>query len=63
MEVGLQQDEASAASPALIGSARICPNCGHALVMREARRGVHAGHKFLGCSNYPRCRHIEELPA
>ena len=37
---------------------RVCPKCGGALVLREARRGAQVGNKFYGCSNYPKCRHI-----
>ncbi len=39
-----------------------CPHCGGKLVMRMARRGSSRGRKFLGCSNYPRCRYIQNLP-
>ena len=34
-----------------------CPRCGGDLVIRTARTGTKAGIKFLGCSNYPRCRY------
>jgi DNA topoisomerase-1 len=34
-----------------------CPECGAPLVVRVGRRG-----KFLGCSNYPKCRTAQELP-
>ena len=40
-------------------SARLCPKCGAEMVLRTARRGSNAGNQFWGCSNYPRCRHIE----
>jgi restriction system protein len=33
-----------------------CPLCGSPMVQRTARRGKHAGVRFLGCSRYPRCR-------
>lgn len=33
-----------------------CPKCGHSLVIRISRYG-----KFLGCSNYPKCKHIGKL--
>jgi len=32
-----------------------CPQCGHNLIIRISRFG-----KFLGCSNYPKCKHIEK---
>lgn len=37
-------------------STTVCPKCGSQLVERTARRGPHAGTKFLGCENYPSCR-------
>jgi restriction system protein len=33
-----------------------CPSCQHAMVLRIARKGPHAGSTFWGCSNYPRCK-------
>jgi DNA topoisomerase-1 len=35
----------------------ICPDCGHALVIKLGRRG-----KFLACTNYPECRFTKSLP-
>jgi DNA topoisomerase-1 len=35
---------------------RQCPECGEPLVVRRSRRGP-----FLGCSGYPKCRHVEPL--
>lgn len=35
---------------------RLCPNCGKPLVERTGRYG-----RFLGCSNFPRCRYSEDL--
>lgn len=40
------------AGPKPIG--RECPECGHDLVLRWGRHG-----KFIGCSNFPECRHTE----
>ncbi len=40
----------------------LCPRCGGQLVMRTASKGKRQGKRFLGCSNYPRCRYIENLP-
>lgn len=40
------------AGPQPIG--RDCPECGHDLVLRWGRHG-----KFIGCSNFPDCRHTE----
>ncbi|MBN1283882.1 MAG: type I DNA topoisomerase [Anaerolineae bacterium] len=33
---------------------RVCPKCGSPLIVRWGRYG-----KFIGCSNYPECRHTE----
>jgi DNA topoisomerase-1 len=33
---------------------RDCPECGHPLLIRHGRYG-----KFIGCSNFPECRHTE----
>ncbi len=33
-----------------------CPKCNHPLVVRVSRYG-----KFLGCSNYPKCKYIEKI--
>ena len=38
-----------------------CPSCGSRLVIRRAKRGKYAGSKFLGCSNYPKCRYTREV--
>lgn len=35
---------------------KTCPECGSKLVVRRGRYGM-----FLGCSNYPKCKHIESL--
>ncbi len=37
-------------------AAQACPKCGSPMVLREARKGQHAGKKFYGCSKYPDCR-------
>jgi hypothetical protein len=39
----------------------ICPRCHTPLVLRTASRGANAGHKFYGCSNYPKCRYIQNI--
>ena len=35
---------------------RDCPKCGNPLVYREGRYG-----RFIGCSNFPSCRHTEQI--
>lgn len=37
-----------------------CPRCGGELVLRTARRGENKGTSFYGCSNYPKCKYIQE---
>lgn len=48
------KDAAAAASEVIEG--RSCPQCGGALVLKAGRYG-----KFIGCSSYPNCKHIESL--
>jgi ssDNA-binding Zn-finger/Zn-ribbon topoisomerase 1 len=38
---------------------KICPRCGNKLVLRTAKRGENVGNQFYGCSNYPKCRYVE----
>lgn len=35
---------------------RDCPQCGSPLLYREGRYG-----RFIGCSNFPKCRHTEQI--
>jgi restriction system protein len=35
-----------------------CPKCGSEMVLRTAKKGDYAGQKFLGCSEFPKCRGI-----
>lgn len=35
----------------------MCPECGHELLKRKSRYGNY----FLGCSAFPKCKHIENL--
>ena len=44
------------AAPLEIVPDRQCPNCGAQLQIRSGRYG-----KFIGCSNYPKCKYIEPL--
>ena len=37
----------------------ICPLCGAKLELKTARYKTHAGQKFYGCSNYPKCKYID----
>jgi restriction system protein len=38
---------------------KVCPKCSGELVERTAKRGPNAGNRFLGCSNFPKCRYTE----
>ena len=38
----------------------ICSKCGAAMVLRTVKKGVNKGNQFLGCSNFPNCRHTEK---
>jgi DNA topoisomerase-1 len=49
-----QAAEASQAAELVEG--RECPDCGSALKIRHGKFG-----KFIGCTNYPKCKHIESL--
>lgn len=44
-----------------INASSICPECGGTLLLRTARYGEHAGEKFYGCSNYPKCKYIKKI--
>ncbi len=39
----------------------ICPRCGSALVLRTAKKGANAGNQFYGCSNFPKCRYVQNI--
>ncbi len=38
-----------------------CPKCSGNLVLRTATRGANAGNQFYGCSNYPKCKYIQNV--
>ena len=38
-----------------------CPWCNGELVLRTAKKGNNAGRQFYGCSNYPRCKYVNNL--
>jgi len=52
----LNEDEAAAREEPEKVEGRQCPKCGSDLVIRSGRYG-----KFIGCSAYPKCKHIEPL--
>lgn len=39
-----------------------CPLCGKRMHRRSAKQGPHAGHDFWGCSGYPECKGIRDIP-
>ncbi len=43
-------------------STALCPKCGGELVERTAKKGKNAGQKFFGCSNFPKCRYLKNIP-
>ena len=43
-------------SPKRFIEGRVCPKCGSPLEVKNGRYG-----KFIGCSGYPKCKHIEPL--
>lgn len=38
-----------------------CLKCASPMVKRIAKKGPNLGNEFLGCSSFPKCRHIEQL--
>jgi restriction system protein len=38
-----------------------CPKCTSPMVKRTAKKGPNLGNEFLGCSSFPKCRHIQPL--
>lgn len=52
----MKEDAAQAATADEEVEGRTCPDCGGALKIKHGRYG-----KFIGCGNYPKCKHIESL--
>ncbi|WP_107688537.1 type I DNA topoisomerase [Neisseria wadsworthii] len=50
------EDAAKELDEPTIVEGRECPKCGGQLVYKKGRYG-----KFIGCANYPKCKHIEPL--
>lgn len=40
---------------------KVCPKCGNNMVLRTAQKGQHVGKQFWGCTNYPKCRYIQNI--
>lgn len=39
-----------------------CPKCGKPMILRTARSGNNQGRQFFGCSGYPKCRMVRQIP-
>lgn len=52
----MQEEPGEASHDAELVEGRQCSDCGGALKIKHGRFG-----KFIGCSNYPKCKHIESL--
>ncbi|XDZ51178.1 type I DNA topoisomerase [Neisseriaceae bacterium CLB008] len=50
------EEAAKEAEEPTVVEGRTCPKCDSELVYKKGRYG-----KFIGCSNYPKCKHIEPL--
>ncbi len=53
---GLEDSSETAAAEPEVIEGRTCPECNSSLVIKTGRYG-----KFIGCSNYPNCKHMEPL--
>ncbi|MCK5697257.1 MAG: NERD domain-containing protein [Gammaproteobacteria bacterium] len=40
----------------------LCLQCGHPMLLRETKKGKNKGQKFLGCSQFPQCKHTLNNP-
>jgi restriction system protein len=66
--LSLRQGERSdVASPTLNKNTTLlppmCPKCGHPMVARTAKRGLHSGNQFYGCSQFPECKETFNISA
>lgn len=52
----MKENAEDASHDAEIIEGRDCPDCGGQLKMKHGKYG-----KFIGCGNYPKCKHIESL--
>jgi restriction system protein len=55
--------EGKATSAPAVSGDPACPRCGSEMVLRKAKRGVHAGQQFWGCRQYPKCKGTAPAPA
>lgn len=52
----LHEDTQESSSEVEVVEGRVCPECEHPLHIKKGRYG-----RFIGCSNYPTCKHMEPL--
>ncbi|MBB5017348.1 DNA topoisomerase-1 [Chitinivorax tropicus] len=52
----LNEDQAEVEEAPTVIEGRVCPSDGGQLIIKTGRYG-----KFIGCANYPKCKHIEPL--
>lgn len=52
----VEEQASDASQDAELVEGRDCPDCGGQLKIKHGRYG-----KFIGCGNYPKCKHIESL--
>lgn len=55
------QDNAEIETIRIDTNVPICPKCDIPMVKRKSTKGANAGKEFYGCSNYPKCREINNL--
>ena len=55
-DLGGAKEQPNTESENALIEGRVCSDCGHALLIKTGRYG-----RFIGCSNYPNCKHIESL--
>lgn len=57
--VSVRSEEAAVSSTS--ATDKVCPKCGSKMVLRTAKNGANAGNQFYGCSNFPKCRYVENV--
>jgi uncharacterized protein DUF2726 len=55
------KETASLRASAKADSVPMCPVCGRMMVLRIHRNGSHAGEKYYGCMDSPRCNGVVEI--
>lgn len=57
----LARVDTSPVPQAATAAAPSCPVCGKKMMLRSVRRGVRAGNRFWGCSEFPDCRGTRDV--